>query len=77
MQPLVDTSAYKEFVPHFRFYSLRHAYSTQELKDGVSPKNVFERRGHNSVAFTLDTYVDYQPDMQHEVVAHQQKRFYG
>lgn len=61
----------------FRFYSLRHACSTQELKDGVSPKIVSARRGHNSVAFTLDTYVDYQSDMQHEVVGHQQRRFYG
>ena len=61
----------------FRFYSLRHACSTQELRDGVSPKVVSARRGHNSVAFTLDTYVDNQSDMQNEVTEHQQKRFYG
>jgi hypothetical protein len=35
------------------------------------------RGGHNSVAFTLDTYVDHESDMQNGVVEHQQKRFYG
>jgi integrase len=52
------------------------AYS-QNLKDGVSAKIVSARLGHNSTAFTLDTYVDYQPDMQNEAVERQQKRFYG
>jgi integrase len=61
----------------FRFYSLRHTSATQDLKDGVNPKIVSARLGHNSVAFTLDTYVDYQFDMQNEAAEHQQKRFYG
>ena len=61
----------------FRFYSLRHTSATQDLKDGVSPKSVSARLGHTSVAFTLDTYVDYQFDMQNEAAEHQQKRFYG
>jgi integrase len=62
---------------NFRLHSLRHACSTQELKDGVSPKIVSARRGQSSVAFTLDTYVDYHSDMQHEVTERQQQRFYG
>ena len=33
--------------------------------------------GNNSVAFTLDTYVDYELEMQNEAAEHQQKRFYG
>jgi integrase len=61
----------------FRFYSLRHSKATQDLKDGVNPKIVSAELGHSSVAFTLDTYFDYQPDMQNEAVERQQKRFYG
>ena len=61
----------------FRFYSLRHTSATQALKDGVNAKVVSERLGHNSVAFTLDTYVNYQLDMQNQATEEQQKRFYG
>jgi len=43
----------------------------------VSPKIVSARLGHKSVAFTLDTYVDYQFEIQNEAAEHRQKRFYG
>jgi len=61
----------------FRFYSLRHSCATLLLKDHLSAKIVSARLGHNSAAFTLDTYVDCQPDMQNEAAESFQRRFYG
>lgn len=43
-------------LPPIRLYDTRHTAATVELMAGVDPKTVSERRGHASVAFTLDTY---------------------
>ena len=39
-----------------RFHDLRHTYATMALKAGIDPRVLSELMGHQSVAFTLDTY---------------------
>lgn len=48
-------------VPKIRFHDLRHTYATVALRDGVNPKIVSERLGHDSVAFTFDVYTHFLP----------------
>jgi integrase len=42
---------------HIRLYGLRHSFATLSLVAGVDAKKVSHDLGHESVAFTLDTYV--------------------
>jgi hypothetical protein len=51
--------------------------NAQSAPSPPPPVIVSARLGHNSVAFTLDTYVDYQFDMQNQAAEQQHKRFYG
>ena len=57
-----DTSIYKicdkAGIRHFAMHILRHTYCTRALEAGMSVKDVSERAGHSSVAFTLDRYAD-------------------
>jgi integrase len=48
----------------FKFHGLRHQCATELLRLGVPAKQVQERLGHFSVAFTLDTYAAFVPSMQ-------------
>ncbi len=41
----------------FRLYDLRHSFATLSLAAGVEPKKVSYDLGHESVAFTFDTYI--------------------
>lgn len=43
-------------VPAIRLYDARHTATTMELAGGVDPKTISKRRGHASVAFTLNQY---------------------
>ena len=54
------------FRPSYRMYDLRHSAATLLLKAGVHPKVVSERLGHDSAAFTLDTYSATVPELQEQ-----------
>lgn len=51
-------------VPLIRFHDLRHTAATLALAEHINPKAVSSNLGHASVAFTLDTYAHFIPDMQ-------------
>ena len=55
-----------KFKPAYRMYDLRHTCATLMLRGGVNAKVVSERLGHSSVAFTMDTYAAFLPEMQEE-----------
>jgi integrase len=48
-------------------HNLRHTHATHLLKEGVNPKGVQERFGHNHVGITLDIYSHISNDLQVEV----------
>jgi integrase len=48
------------------FHGLRHTCATLLLSDGVNPKMVSERLGHQDVSTTLEVYSHVIPDMQEE-----------
>ncbi|MDQ7794103.1 MAG: site-specific integrase [bacterium] len=50
----------------FRFHDLRHAHATWLLAQGVHPKVVQERLGHEAVSTTLDIYSHVVPTLQRE-----------
>ena len=41
----------------FNFHSLRHTHATKMIEQGVTPKAVQERLGHENIETTLQTYV--------------------
>lgn len=47
-----------------RFHDLRHTHATLLLAQGVHPKVVQERLGHQSINITLDTYSHVLPGLQ-------------
>ncbi|MBS3886585.1 MAG: site-specific integrase [Dethiobacter sp.] len=51
-----------------RFHDLRHTHATLLLSQGVHPKIVQERLGHESINITLDIYSHVLPGMQEEAV---------
>jgi integrase len=58
------TLARRAGLPPIRFHDLRHAASTAELAAGIAPKVVSERRGHATVAFTMDVYTNVVREQQ-------------
>ena len=50
-----------------RFHDLRHLHATLLLAQGVHPKVVQERLGHQTVTLTLDTYSHVIPSLQRDV----------
>ncbi|WJV31977.1 site-specific integrase (plasmid) [Rossellomorea sp. AcN35-11] len=46
----------KTALPKITFHSLRHTHATHLLEEGVNPKVVQERFGHNNVSVTLGIY---------------------
>ncbi|WP_027718778.1 site-specific integrase [Desulfovirgula thermocuniculi] len=58
-----------------RFHDLRHLHATILLAQGVHPKVVQERLGHQTVTLTLDTYSHVIPTIQKEVVEKLQDLF--
>lgn len=53
-------------VPLIRIHDLRHTHATLLLQQGVHPKIVSERLGHNSISMTMDLYSHVTPSMQKE-----------
>lgn len=54
-------------LPLIRFHDLRHTAATLALAARINPKAVSSMLGHASVAFTLDTYAHFVPDMQQDL----------
>lgn len=52
----------------FNFHSLRHTHATKMIEQGVSPKAVQERLGHENIETTLQTYVHNTEVMEQEAV---------
>ncbi|MCF8010299.1 MAG: tyrosine-type recombinase/integrase [Clostridiales bacterium] len=51
-----------------RFHDLRHTHATILLAQGVHPKIVQERLGHESITITMDTYSHILPGLQEEAM---------
>lgn len=50
------------------FHGTRHTHATMLLKAGTNIKVISKRLGHSNVAFTMDTYVHVNLDMQKEEI---------
>lgn len=48
--------------PTLRFHDLRHSHATHLIRAGVPIKDISDRLGHASTAFTMDTYAHVLPD---------------
>jgi integrase len=64
-------------LPSIRFHDLRHTHATLMLEQGVHPKIVQERLGHNSIQITLDTYSHALPNLQAEAADKLEKALFG
>ena len=70
----VDSFKYAARVIHydlgvkFNFHSLRHTHATMLIENGVSPKEVQERLGHENIETTLQTYVHNTEVMEQQAV---------
>lgn len=53
-------------VHRITIHGLRHTHATWLLKNGINPKVVSERLGHNDVSITLKTYSHVSSDLQEE-----------
>ena len=53
----------KNQIPHMNFHSLRHAFATRCIEEGVDPKTLSEVLGHSTVNTTLARYVHITMDM--------------
>ena len=56
-------------LPRIRLHDLRHTHATILLQQGINPKVVSERLGHDSVSFTMDVYQHVLPGMQAQAAA--------
>ncbi len=50
------------------FHGTRHTHATMLLKSGTNIKVISKRLGHSTVAFTMDTYVHVNLDMQKDEI---------
>lgn len=57
----------KSGVPVIRIHDLRHTHATLLLQQGIHPKVVQERLGHEDIDTTLNIYSHVLPSMQSEV----------
>lgn len=70
----IDSFKYAARVIHydlgikFNFHSLRHTHATMLIENGVSPKAVQERLGHERIETTLQTYVHNTETMEQDAV---------
>lgn len=53
----------KNQIPHMNFHSLRHAFATRCIEEGVDPKTLSEVLGNSTVNTTLARYVHITMDM--------------
>jgi integrase len=72
-----DVMRQRESLLTTRLYDLRHTCATLMIKAGLNPKDVSERLGHKSVAFTLDTYVWPDEDSQRDATDRLEKLIEG
>ena len=56
-------------LPRMRFHDLRHTHATMLLSQGVHPKIVQERLGHQTIGITMDVYSHVLKGMQKEAVS--------
>jgi integrase len=61
-----DRIAAKAGLPQIHLHGLRHTHATLLIKAGVPVKVVSERLGHNTTAFTIETYQHVLAGMQAE-----------
>lgn len=70
----IDSFKYAARVIHydlnidFNFHSLRHTHATRLIENGISPKVVQARLGHERIETTLQTYVHNTEQMELEAV---------
>ena len=68
------TNWYKDFQiknnvqPILTIHELRHTHATILLKLGAELKAVSKRLGHSSVTITIETYVEYLPEDEDNIV---------
>lgn len=60
-----------------RFHDLRHTHASMLLAQGVHPKVVQDRLGHESIQQTIDTYSHLFPDLQREAAAQVDQWLFG
>lgn len=58
----------KELLIRFEFHALRHTHATMLAENGVNPKNLQARLGHEKIETTLQTYIHDTKQMQDETV---------
>lgn len=73
MDPSDMTGRFKDLVirtgfPRVRFHDLRHSHATMLLKQGIHPKIVQERLGHQTIGMAMDKYSHVIKGMQREAV---------
>jgi hypothetical protein len=56
-------------LPAIRLHDLRHSYATAALAAGIPAKVVSERRGHATIAITMDTYSHVLPGLDERAAA--------
>ena len=64
LRRVFNRSSKRAGVKSITFHGLRHTHATLLLNDGVHPKIVQERLGHESIQTTLDTYSHLIPGIQ-------------
>ena len=50
--------------PPLRFHDLRHSHAAVPISEGVHPKTISERLGHESITITMDIYGDLLPGVE-------------
>jgi len=64
LRKVFNRTCKKAGVKRISFHGLRHTHATLLLTDGVHPKIVQERLGHQSIETTIDTYSHVIPGIQ-------------
>ena len=59
---------HNELKLNFDFHSLRHTHATMLAENGVNPKNLQKRLGHNNIQTTLETYIHDTEKLSDETV---------
>lgn len=73
-KPLLNAAGLSDV---FRIHDLRHTHATALLSNGVNPKVVQERLGHENVRTTLDLYGHCLPTSQREAATLTGRLLYG
>ena len=49
-------------------HELRHSHATILLKLGATIKSISKRLGHSSVKITIETYIEYLPEEEDNII---------